>query len=168
MTNFARTWAVLAISVLAGVTAACSSPAETPTAVAKPTTSALPSTKAPAGTAPVAAPPTVAVSPTSELVAGNLTYCVPLAALNASGKKVPEGKTGQELALKGMVPMFEPVIAAATADGKTDMATFLSLMKNALADQTQVTKQQGTALVEGMTKFGPVMLKDCGIKFGKR
>jgi hypothetical protein len=80
---------------------------------------------------------------------------------------MPREKTAQELAMKKIAPMLDPAVAAATADGKTDVAAFFSLMKVTFADSSNMTEQQWTAAIESMTKFRPVCLKDCGIKFGK-
>ena len=62
MTNLARTWAVLTTSVRAGVTAGCSSPADAPTALAKPG----------AGKTSYCAPLRVAVASQKKVPAGKL------------------------------------------------------------------------------------------------
>lgn len=155
MTSPSRTWAVLTIAVLAAVTAGCSSPADAPTARAKSTTSTQSKAKTPAAPAK------------SKVVAAKLTYCAPLAVWNTAAINMPRERTAQELAMKKIAPMLDPAIAAATADGRTDVAAFFSLMKVAFADPANVTDQEGTAAIKEMTKFRPVFLKDCGIKFGK-
>lgn len=144
-TNLSRTWAALTIAVVAAVTAGFSSPADAPTARGKSTTS----TQAKAKTPAVPAKP--------KLVAGKPTYCAPLAVWNTAAMKMPRERTAQALAMKKIAPMLDPAIAAATADGKTDVAAFFSVMKVAFADSANMTDQQGTAAVESMTKFRPCL-----------
>jgi hypothetical protein len=160
MTNLARTWAALTISVLAGVTAGCASPAEAPAARAKATASTQPTTQTPVEIMPAPA------SATPKPGTGKFAYCAPLAVADAFEEKMSSGKD-QTVAAKELGKLLVPAIAAATADGKTDVAEFLNLFLTVSADPMHITAKQNAAIRAGMTKTTPVILKDCGIDMTK-
>ena len=151
MTKHCRILAALTISVVAGVTAGCSSPVAAPTASAKST----PSASAPVATTPVATTPN----------GGKPAYCALLA--TAYLVKPPSGKSVTAAEARKFGKLVEPAAAAASAAGKKDVGDGLSLIAVMNSDITKLTAKQGEAAFASMPIIVPIVMKDCGIDLMK-
>lgn len=140
MTQISRLWAAFAAAALVGSLTGCSS-SDAPTA------------------SDSASPASESSSPTQS--ESKPSYCAPLAA--AFEVKPPTGEATTSDVLAKFGQLLTPAAAAASADGKTDVAELLTTLAAMNSDPSSVTADEAFEVGQTTLDLVPVVMADCGI-----